>query len=68
MDSRMRALYKIDPQPNGPGQARQIIAEELSSRLPARVLGLLVVEQLADRWGMQHSPQRTEVWCERQRA
>ncbi len=63
----MRALYKIDPQPSGPGQA-QIIAEELSSRLPARVLGLLVVEQLADRWGMQHSPQRTEVWFERQRA
>jgi anti-sigma regulatory factor (Ser/Thr protein kinase) len=126
MDSRIRALYKIDPQPNGPGPARQIIAEELSSRLPARVVddiklmvselvtngivngaaegevplmlelqvngevccrvfdhgpgfaararqaaapggwGLLVVEQLADRWGMQHSPQRTEVWFERQ--
>ena len=76
----MRALYKIDPQPSGPGQARQIIAEELSSRLPdhgpgfaARARqaaapngwGLLVVEQLADRWGMQHSPQRTEVWFER---
>jgi anti-sigma regulatory factor (Ser/Thr protein kinase) len=125
MDSRMHALYKIDHQPNGPGQARQIIAEELSSRLPARVVddiklmvselvtnrivhraaerdvplmlelvvngnvscrvsdhgpgfaadereapalgawGLVVVEQLADRWGMQHSPQRTEVWFER---
>ena len=26
---------------------------------------LLVVEQLADQWGMQHSPQRTEVWFER---
>jgi len=124
----MRALYKIDPQPGGPGQARQIIAEELSSRLPARVVddvklmvselvtngivngaahddvplmlelvvngevrcrvcdhgsgfaartregaapsgwGLWVVEQLADRWGMQHSPQRTEVWFERQYA
>jgi hypothetical protein len=38
MDSRMRALYKIDPQPSGPGQARQIIAEELSSRLPDRVV------------------------------
>ena len=24
------------------------------------------VEQLADRWGMQHSPHRTEVWFERQ--
>ena len=28
--------------------------------------GLQVVEQLADRWGMQCSPQRTEVWFERQ--
>ena len=26
------------------------------------------VEQLADRWGMQHSPQRTEVWFERRSA
>lgn len=125
MDSRVRAVYKIDPQPDGPAQARQIIAEELSSRLPAgalndiklmvselvtngivhgstkrdtpvwldvvvngdircRVLdhgpgfaghprrgssgrgwGLQVVEQLADRWGMQRSPQQTEVWFER---
>ena len=122
----MHALYKIDAQPNGPGQARQIIAEELSARLPAGLVddiklmvselvtngivhgapegdvplmlelmvngnvfcrvsdhgpgfatrarrtagpggwGLQVVEQLADRWGMQHSPQRTEVWFERQ--
>lgn len=28
--------------------------------------GLQVVEQLADRWGMQRSPQHTEVWFERQ--
>ena len=126
MDTRVRALYKIDPQPEGPAQARQIIAEELSSRLPASVVddiklmvselvtngivhggmerdvpvmlellvngrircrvldhgpgfaarvgheaagggfGLMVVERLADRWGMQHSPQQTEVWFERQ--
>jgi hypothetical protein len=97
MNSRVRALYKIDPRPEGPAQARQIIAEELSSRLPARVVddikltvselvtngiahgagrahhrfaeggfGLMVIEQLADRWGMQHSPQQTEVWFERQ--
>ena len=124
MDSRVRALYKIDPQPEGPAQARQIIAEELSSRVPPGVLddiklmvselvtngivhgsaeqdapvmldlvvngdihcrvldhgpgfatrrrktssgwGLQVVEQLADRWGMQRSPQQTEVWFERQ--
>lgn len=126
MDSRVRAIYKINPRPDAPAQARQIIAEELSSRLPAGVLndiklmvselvtngivhgsperklpvlldlvvngniqcrvldhgpgfawrmrrpssgggwGLQVVEQLADRWGMQRSPQHTEVWFERQ--
>lgn len=27
--------------------------------------GLQVVEQLSDRWGLQRSPQRTEVWFER---
>jgi anti-sigma regulatory factor (Ser/Thr protein kinase) len=126
MDLRLRALYKIDPRPAGPAQARSIIADELSSRLPAPVVadiklmvselvangivhggaedgdpvlldlrvngnvrcrvldhgpgfaahgheqpagggwGLQVVDRLADRWGMEHSPQRTEVWFERQ--
>jgi anti-sigma regulatory factor (Ser/Thr protein kinase) len=125
MASRVRALYKIEPQPEGPAQARRIIAEELASRLPGPVLndvklmvselvtngivhgaadeqnpvmldlivngyvhcrvldhgpgfarrgqqevpgggwGLQVVEELSDRWGMQRSPQRTEVWFER---
>ncbi len=125
MESRVRALYKIEPQPEGPAQARQIIAEELATRVPTTVLddvklmvselvtngivhgstepdepmmldlvvngdircqvmdhghgfathaprgeqtggwGLQVVEQLADRWGLQSSPQRTEVWFER---
>jgi anti-sigma regulatory factor (Ser/Thr protein kinase) len=124
MDSRVRALYKIEPQPEGPAQARRIIADELASRVPAPVLddvklmvselvtngivhgstepdapvmldllvngnvrcrvldhghgfaagarnqasggwGLHVVEQLSDRWGMQCSPQQTEVWFER---
>ncbi len=125
MYSRVRALYKIDAQPEAPAQARRIIAEELSSRLPdatledvklmvselvtggvvhnddaerepvmldlcvngdvrCRVLDqgpgfaarveetdaqrwrMRVIEQLSDRWGMQCSPQRTEVWFERQ--
>jgi anti-sigma regulatory factor (Ser/Thr protein kinase) len=128
MDSRVRALYKIDARPEAAAQARRIIAEELSSRLSARVVteiqlmvselvtngvvhgarevnapvmldlcvngdvrcrvsdqgagfaarpsrsqpvqlggwGLRVVEELSDRWGMQRSPQRTEVWFERQ--
>jgi anti-sigma regulatory factor (Ser/Thr protein kinase) len=128
MDSRVRTLYKFDPQLAAPAQARRIIAEELSSRLPDGTLediklmvselvahgvvhgsregggpvmldlivngdircgvldhgpgfatrveqtpatqrrrwGLRVVEQLSDRWGMQCSPQRTEVWFERQ--
>jgi len=124
MHSRIRALYKIAPEPEGPAQARQIIAEELASRVSdpviddvklmvselvtngivhgspepgvpvmldlllngkirCRVLdhghgfaerghqdgpggwGLHVVEQLADRWGLQRSPQHTEVWFER---
>jgi anti-sigma regulatory factor (Ser/Thr protein kinase) len=125
MSSRVRALYKIDPEPEGPAQARRIIADELGARVPDTVLddvklmvselvtngivhgstdreepvmldllvnghircrvldqgrgfaasrtrregpggwGLQVVEQLADRWGMQCSPQRTEVWFER---
>jgi anti-sigma regulatory factor (Ser/Thr protein kinase) len=125
MDSRVRTLYKIDAQPEGPAQARRIIAEELSARLSPRELddvklmvselvtngivhgnreddipvmldlcvngdircavldhgpgsagrvdedasvggwGLQLVEQLSDRWGMQVSPRRTEVWFER---
>ena len=124
MPSRVRALYKIDPEPEGPAQARRIIAEELGARVPDEVLddvklmvselvtngivhgstdcdvpvmldllvngaircrvldqghgfaartrhegpggwGLQVVEQLSDRWGLQRSPQRTEVWFER---
>jgi anti-sigma regulatory factor (Ser/Thr protein kinase) len=125
MDSRVRALYKIEPQPEAPAQARRIIADELASRLSAPALddvklmvselvtngivhgstepdapvmldllvngkircrvmdhgrgfadgprrseapggwGLHLVEQLSDRWGMQCSPQQTEVWFER---
>jgi anti-sigma regulatory factor (Ser/Thr protein kinase) len=124
MDPRVRALYKIEPQPEGPAQARRIIADELAGRLSAPALddvklmvselvtngivhgstepdepvmldllvngnvrcrvmdhghgfaggarrqdpggwGLQVVEQLSDRWGMQCSPQQTEVWFER---
>jgi anti-sigma regulatory factor (Ser/Thr protein kinase) len=38
MDSRVRAVYKIDPDPEGPALARRIIAEELASRLPATTL------------------------------
>ena len=125
MAPRVRALYKIYPQPEGPAEARRIIAEELASRAPDRVIddvklmvselvtngivhggadapapimldlvvngdiwcrvrdhgrgfasrlrhatvgggwGLQVIEQLSDRWGMQSSPHRTEVWFER---
>jgi anti-sigma regulatory factor (Ser/Thr protein kinase) len=38
MASRVRALYKIEAQPEGPAQARRIIADELSARIPAPVL------------------------------
>ncbi|MBV9803997.1 MAG: ATP-binding protein [Solirubrobacterales bacterium] len=128
MDPRIRALYKIDPDSEGPAVARRIVAEELSDRVPDRVLedvqlmvselvtngivhgstqddgpvmldlyingaircrvldhgarfarrfrherdadaggwGLQVVEQLSDLWGMECSPQRTEVWFVRE--
>jgi anti-sigma regulatory factor (Ser/Thr protein kinase) len=127
MNSRIRTLYKIDPQPEAPAHARRIIAEELSSRVPDETVddiklmvselvtngivhggqadvpvmldlsvngdircgvldhgagfstrlnhppstreggwGLRLVEQLSDRWGVECSPQRTEVWFERQ--
>jgi anti-sigma regulatory factor (Ser/Thr protein kinase) len=48
MDSRVRALYKIDPQPEGPARARRMIAEELSSRVPATMLDdvMLMVSEL----------------------
>ena len=132
MESRVRALYKIEARPEGPAKARRIIAEELSSLLSPSELddmklmvselvtngivhgrkesdvpvmldlsvngdirctvldpgpgffarvgedarrgwgldarrgwGLRLVEQLSDRWGMQCSPRRTEVWFER---
>jgi len=38
MDSRVRALYKIEAQPQGPAQARRIIADELSTVLSATEL------------------------------
>jgi anti-sigma regulatory factor (Ser/Thr protein kinase) len=125
MESRVRTLYKIEAQSEGPAKARRIIAEELSALLSpselddmkllvselvtngivhgrnqedipvmldlcvngnircavkdegsgffARVRddgrrggwGLGLLEQLSDRWGMQCSPRRTEVWFER---
>jgi anti-sigma regulatory factor (Ser/Thr protein kinase) len=123
MDSRVRALYKLDARPQGARQARRIIADELSTVLSATELedvklmvselvtngivhggpgeeapvmldlringsircavldqgpgfaarvregehggwGLRLVEQLSDRWGMECSPRRTEVWFE----
>jgi two-component sensor histidine kinase len=38
MDSRVRTLYKITAQPEGPAQARRIIAEELATVLPPNEL------------------------------
>jgi anti-sigma regulatory factor (Ser/Thr protein kinase) len=125
MDSRIRALYKIDAHAEGPAEARRIVTEELSDLVPGPVVddvklmvselvtngivhgstqsddplmldlyinghircrvldhgdgfatrarhgeiggwGLQVVEQLSDEWGMQCSPQRTEVWFVRE--
>ena len=60
MDSRIRALYKIEPQPGAPAQARRIIAEELSSRLPGGILAdvkLMVSELVAN--GVVHGSHGT---------
>jgi two-component sensor histidine kinase len=38
MDSRVRALYKIESHPEGPAQARQIIADELATLVPPPLL------------------------------
>lgn len=45
---------------HGPGFAKRVAQAGWRSR------GLRVIEQLSDRWGMQCSPDRTEVWFERQ--
>ena len=129
MDSRIRALYKIDSDLEGPALARRIVADELSDHVSDNVIedvqlmvselvtngivhgsaqgddpvmldlclngaircrvqdhgarfatrvrnggddgsvggwGLQVVEQLSDLWGMQCSPQQTEVWFVRE--
>jgi anti-sigma regulatory factor (Ser/Thr protein kinase) len=61
MDSRIRALYKIEPQPGAPAQARRIIAEELSSRLPGGTLAdikLMVSELVAS--GVVHGSHGTD--------
>jgi anti-sigma regulatory factor (Ser/Thr protein kinase) len=60
MDSRVRTLYKIEPRPEGPAQARRIIAEELSSRVPAATLDevkLMVSELVSD--GIVHARRRS---------
>jgi Histidine kinase-like ATPase domain len=56
MDSRVRTLYKIKARPEGPGQARRIITEELSSRLPPDELDdiRLMVSELVTQ-GILHS-------------
>jgi anti-sigma regulatory factor (Ser/Thr protein kinase) len=62
MDSRVRALYKIEPQPDGPAQARRIIADELASRIPAPVLDdiKLMVSELVTN-GIVHGSTEPDV-------
>jgi hypothetical protein len=129
MNSRVRALYRIDARPDGPARARRVVRSECSARMPRRTLeklqllvselvtsgivqgrsgiaqeresrgesitldlglnstlrvavvgpggsatdtgwdlddgwGLRVVERLADRWGIQRTPEGTRVWFE----
>jgi hypothetical protein len=122
MNSRVRALYRIDARPDGPARARRVVRSECSARVPRRTLeklqllvselvtsgivqgresrdesitldlglnstlrfavvgpggsatgagwdlndgwGLRLVERLADRWGIQRTPEGTRVWFE----
>ncbi|HTP19736.1 MAG TPA: ATP-binding protein [Solirubrobacteraceae bacterium] len=61
MDSRVRALYKIDARPQGPADARRIIAEELSQVLsPAELddVKLMVSELVTN--GIVHGGHENE--------
>jgi anti-sigma regulatory factor (Ser/Thr protein kinase) len=52
MNPPVRALYKIDARPDGPAQARQIVARECACRVPQRTLEdfeLLVSELVTNR-------------------
>ena len=62
MDSRVRALYKIDPQPEGPAQARRIIADELAARVSGTVLDdvTLMVSELVTN-GIVHGSTEGDV-------
>jgi two-component sensor histidine kinase len=123
MNSRVRALYRIDARPDGPARARSVVRSECSARVPRRTLAKLqllvselvtcgivhgrndrgdaltldlglnstlrfavvdrgagfatraawdrddgwalgLVERLADRWGIQRTPEGTRVWFE----
>lgn len=52
MNPPVRALYKIDARPDGPAQARRIVARECARRVPGRTLEdfeLLVSELVTNR-------------------
>jgi anti-sigma regulatory factor (Ser/Thr protein kinase) len=52
MNTPVRALYKIDARPDGPAQARRIVARECGRRVPERTLEdfeLLVSELVTNR-------------------
>jgi anti-sigma regulatory factor (Ser/Thr protein kinase) len=63
MDSRVRTLYKIDAQPEGPAQARCIIAEELSSVLSASELDevKLMVSELVTNGIVHGRPENDDI-------
>jgi hypothetical protein len=62
MESRIRALYKIDAQPEGPARARRIIAEELSAVLSPSELDDMkwMVSELVNN-GIVHGHQRLRM-------
>lgn len=62
MDSRVRTLYMIDAQPEGPAQARRIIADELALLLPRHTLDeiKLMVSELVTN-GIVHGQREDET-------
>ena len=62
MTSRVRALYRIDAQPDGPAHARRIVAHELAPVVPKTLLDdiKLMVSELVTN-GVRHGRRQPEA-------
>ena len=59
LDLRLNGDIRCSVRDQGPGFAARVRGDAV------RACGLRLVEQLSDRWGMECSRRRTEVWFER---